>query len=182
MHLFDFFVSIESLANVFKSVLNNIKILSLLSALLAIFILVFNVISLGVYAHVVYEEEDFPEESCESISDCVLVLYTSGAINGDMEEFEFIRFLFDTGYVVIIEIMFGEIIGGMLMDSYQGLTEEDNKRHEDKKNFCYICGMKKEDVNFYLISDGKEWRNFHQAHGKAQNVELCLLHILFAEM
>ena len=65
-----------------------------------------------------------------------------------MEEFEFVRFMFDTGYVVIIEIMFGEIIGGMLMDSYQGLTEEDAKRNEDKKTFCYICGMKKEDVTF----------------------------------
>lgn len=57
LHLFDFFVSIDSLANVFKSVLKSIGVLSLLSVLLGIFILVFNVISLSVYANVVYEGE-----------------------------------------------------------------------------------------------------------------------------
>jgi hypothetical protein len=54
MHIFDFFVGISLLTNVFKAILNNIKLLTLLSGLAGCFILVFNVISLNTYTPVVY--------------------------------------------------------------------------------------------------------------------------------
>jgi hypothetical protein len=57
MHLFDFFVGISLLTNVFKAILNNIKILGLLSGLAGCFILVFNIMSLNTYVPVIYEEE-----------------------------------------------------------------------------------------------------------------------------
>jgi len=54
IHLFDYFVGISLLTNVFKAVIDNIGELSLLSAFAGCFILVFNVVSLNTYTSVIY--------------------------------------------------------------------------------------------------------------------------------
>lgn len=71
------------LANVFKSIIQNIQVLFIMSMLAAVFVLVFNVLSLSTYVPVIYEDE-LPEESCSNILECVLTVYTSGAIGDDM--------------------------------------------------------------------------------------------------
>jgi len=64
IHIFDIFTDISELTNIFKAILQNIQKLAILSMLAGAFILVFNVLSLSTYTHVIWEE-DFPEESCE---------------------------------------------------------------------------------------------------------------------
>mgnify|MGYP007104988543 FL=1 len=54
-----------------------------------------------------------------------MVLYTSGAINDSMDKFEAGRFFFDIGYIVFMEMMFQNIVGGIMMDAFAGLKEED---------------------------------------------------------
>ena len=91
----------------------------------------FNVLSLSTYSHVIYED-NFPQDACETIVDCVSVLYTSGAINDSMDQFEAGRFFFDIGYIVFMEMMFQNSVGGIMMDAFAGLKEEDEFRDEDK--------------------------------------------------
>lgn len=117
----------------------------MLSFLAGVFILVFNVISLNTYTSVLWED-DLPEDACEDIVGCVLSLFTGGAIGESMDEFDFMRFIFDTVYVVFMEIMFQSIVGGIMIDAFSELKEQDSVRDEDKSNFCYICGMTKPDV------------------------------------
>lgn len=145
IHLFDIFTEVNELANIFKAILNNFKKLALLSFLAGVFILVFNVISLNTYTSVLWED-DLPEDACEDIVGCVLSLFTGGAIGESMDEFDFMRFIFDTVYVVFMEIMFQSIVGGIMIDAFSELKEQDSVRDEDKSNFCYICGMTKPDV------------------------------------
>ena len=142
IHLFDIFTAYSELTNIFKAILNNFKKLALLSFLAGVFILVFNVISLNTYTPVMWED-DLPEDACEDIVGCVLSLYTSGAIGDDMDEFEFDRFAFDIVYVVFMEMMFQNIVGGIMIDAFSSLKEEDSERDDDKKGKCYICGMDK---------------------------------------
>ena len=59
------------------------------------------------------------------------------------------RFIFDTLYVVFMEMIFQGLVAGMIIDSFMGLKESDNARDLDKKNNCYICAMSKPDVIFY---------------------------------
>lgn len=54
IHLFDYFVGISLLTNVFKAVIDNIGELSLLSAFAGCFILVFNIVSLNTYTPVIF--------------------------------------------------------------------------------------------------------------------------------
>lgn len=56
------------------------------------------------------------------------------------------RFMFDTLYVVFMEMIFQGLVGGIIIDAFMGLKEEDSVRDEDKKNKCYICAMNKPDV------------------------------------
>jgi len=63
-----------------------------------------------------------------------------------MDEFVYMRFIFDTVYVVFMEIMFQNIVGGIMIDAFTELKEEDNVRDEDKTTLCYICGMSKPDM------------------------------------
>lgn len=63
MHIFDYFVGISLLTNVFKAVIDNISELVLLSAFAGCFIMVFNIVSLNIYTPVIYED-DIPEEVC----------------------------------------------------------------------------------------------------------------------
>ena len=54
LHLFDYFASISELSNVFKAITLKINELTLLTALSAAFILVFNIVTLNTYAYVIY--------------------------------------------------------------------------------------------------------------------------------
>jgi len=54
-----------------------------------------------------------------------------------------------------MEIMFMNIVGGIMIDSFSELKEEDSARNEDKETYCYICSMDKPAV-FPLLSRWKE--------------------------
>ena len=64
-----------------------------------------------------------------------------------MEEFDFGRFVFDTAYVVFMELLFQGLVGGIMIDSFAGLRAEDEERNSDKKGQCYICSMTKANVS-----------------------------------
>lgn len=68
-----------------------------------------------------------------------------------MDTFEFGRFAFDIVYVVFMEIMFQNIVGGIMIDAFGSLKEEDGARDEDKSTYCYITGMDKTSVNIHLV-------------------------------
>lgn len=57
IHIFDIFLRIPILGNVFKSITSNFEILKYLSALSAVFIMVFNIISLKTYAPTIFPDE-----------------------------------------------------------------------------------------------------------------------------
>lgn len=57
--------------------------------------------------------------------DCILTVYTSGAIGDDMDTFEAGRFGFDLIYVVFMELLFQNLVGGIMIDAYTSLTETD---------------------------------------------------------
>ena len=42
-----------------------------------------------------------------------------------------------------MEMLFQNIVGGIMIDAFTELKDEDYARNEDKKGFCYICGMDK---------------------------------------
>jgi hypothetical protein len=124
IHIFDIFLQISLLGNVFKAITFNTKVLSILSLLAGAFIFVFNVLSFGTYASTIYPE-DQPEEVCENLFNCVLTMYNSGAIGDEMDEFNPSRFAFDLIYIVFMELLFQNLVGGVIIDSFTEMREKD---------------------------------------------------------
>ena len=75
-------------------------------------------------------------------------MYTSGAIGDDMDQIYAGRFSFDTVYFIFMEILFANLVSGIMIDGFGSLKEADANRDNDKQNFCYICAMEKPDVFF----------------------------------
>ena len=57
IHLFEYFVGVALLSNVFQAVINNISELALLSVFASTFIMVFNNLSINSYAPAMYPDE-----------------------------------------------------------------------------------------------------------------------------
>ena len=68
------------------------------------------------------------------------------------------RFSFDTVYFIFMEILFANLVSGIMIDGFGSLKEADANRDNDKQNFCYICAMEKPDVFFKLF----RWKNREQ--------------------
>lgn len=124
IHIFDIFLQISLLGNVFKAITVNTNILMTLSLLAGAFIFVFNVLSFGTYSTTIYPD-DLPDDVCEGLMDCVLIMYNSGAIGDSVDEFNVARFSFDLVYVVFMELLFQNMVGGVIIDSFTEMREKD---------------------------------------------------------
>lgn len=58
---------------------------------------------------------------CDSVSGCVTNLYISGAIGETMESFELMRFIYDIIYFTFFEMLFGNIVSGLMLDAFSSL-------------------------------------------------------------
>ena len=47
-----------------------------------------------------------------------------------------------------MELLFQNLVGGIMIDGYSALIAEDDEREEDKKGKCYICSKTKANVYF----------------------------------
>lgn len=109
---------------------------------------------------------------------CVLELYTSGAIGDDMDEFYGYRFIFDIVNVVFMEMLFQNIVGGIIIDAFAELKEQDQERDDDKKDNCYVCAMTKSDVIISFNVDRNFTFHFRKAYSQAFPLELFVLSVL----
>lgn len=48
-----------------------------------------------------------------------------------------------------MELLFQNLVGGIMIDAFAELKDQDSKRDEDKKGMCYICSMTQQDVNIF---------------------------------
>jgi hypothetical protein len=55
-------------------------------------------------------------------------VYTSGAIGDDMDQIYFGRFTFDLVYFIFMEILFANLVSGIMIDGYGALKEADQIR------------------------------------------------------
>ena len=66
------------------------------------------------------------------------------------------RFIFDMVYFVFMELLFMNLVSGIMVDAFTELRGQDDDRDTDKKGKCYICEMIKADVQIFIILDVKK--------------------------
>ncbi|CAD8078308.1 unnamed protein product [Paramecium sonneborni] len=142
LHLFDLFSRLTLLNNVFQAISHNAKQLIVVSLLGVLFIYVFSFTSFDQYADDIYTEKQ-PEEHCETLISCMITLVTSGVIGTSMSKWDFGKFCYDTLYFVFFALLFTNIVSGIMIDTFAELRDQRQKIDDDKKNCCFICGVKR---------------------------------------
>lgn len=112
-----------------------------------VFVYIFSLIFYDTYALDIMAEKD-PDESCDTIISCIMDLYVSGTIGGSVEEFKFVRFMTDLIYFIFFGLLFGNIVSGIMIDTFAELRSKREEMNDDKKNKCYICGKDRAEVTF----------------------------------
>ncbi len=60
-----------------------------------------------------------------------------------------IRFFYDLTFFALVNIVFLNIIFGIIVDTFAELREKKNKMDEDKKTVCFICGVDRYTVKIH---------------------------------
>lgn len=63
-----------------------------------------------------------------------------------MEELKLSRFLTDLIYFIFFGLLFGNIVSGIMIDTFAELRAKREDMTNDKKNKCYICGRSRGEV------------------------------------
>lgn len=61
-----------------------------------------------------------------------------------MDKFQSGRFFFDLLYTIFMDTLFGNIVGGILIDTFAELRDKRQDIDQDKKGRCFICGIQRE--------------------------------------
>ena len=114
---------LDVLKNVIAAINQGMKMLGMLSLLGTSFIAIFSIFSLNQYVGSIYQDE-LPRQHCEDVLGCVIELYINEQINSEMEAFDTGRFMYDMLYTIFMDMLFGNIIGGVLIDIFGELREK----------------------------------------------------------
>lgn len=133
-----YFMENDTLSNVFNAIVYNLTQLLSVGLLGVVFVYVFCLVFYETYAMEMMKEAG--PDACYSILGCILDLYVSGTIGGSVDNFKPIRFVTDLIYFIFFGLLFGNIVSGIMIDTFAELRTKRDEMYDDKKNKCYICG------------------------------------------
>lgn len=68
-----------------------------------------------------------------------------------------IKFVFDIIFFLVITTIILNVVFGIIIDSFAQLREDAAFKDDDKKNYCFMCGLDK----YTLDKDTQEGFEFH---------------------
>jgi len=147
----------ETLMYIVKSILLPIKQIVFT---LFLFYLVAYYFSILVYLFI---PDQLPTQDCLKFSDCFFTMCdqtiknSNGIINYLVEDglytthtlWSNVRFWIDNWFAIIDTMLVLQIVAAIIIDTFISQREESKKIEKDKKNKCFICGLKKNELNKY---------------------------------
>lgn len=71
------------------------------------------------------------------------------------------RFFYNLLYFLIVDVILLSIIFGIIIDAFAELRDRSLKIEDDKKNICFICGAKKEQLEKKCINFNEHCEKDH---------------------
>jgi hypothetical protein len=144
-HLLGLISRSSELKNVIVAVTQNGKTLLLTGLLGCVVVYLFSIVGFVAF-------HDHFEHSCDTLSQCVVHILTTGlrqggGIGDQMSTIKFgepmyvYRTVFDFFFWAIMIVIFLNILFGIIIDTFAELRDEKNKKEEDMKTRCTICGI-----------------------------------------
>lgn len=62
----------------------------------------------------------------------------------------FVRFFYDVTCFIIINVIFMNIIFGIIIDTFAELRDKKNKMEMDKTTVCFVCSLDRQLVFFFF--------------------------------
>ena len=145
VHLLGLISRSSVLKSVTVAVSQNGKSLLLTAMLGCIIVYLFSIVGFVMFP------EHF-ENSCGTLSQCVVHILATGLRQGGGigdamseikygEPFYFSRLVYDFAFWAIMIVIFLNILFGIIIDTFAELRDERNKKEEDMKTKCFICGI-----------------------------------------
>jgi len=102
--------------------------------------------------------EDFQAIGCHRLVDCFIDLFNQGFRQGggigDIMDFlshsdkdYWGAFIYQMLFFFIINVIFLNIIFGVIINTFAELREEAKEREEDENHICYVCGLSRKDFS-----------------------------------
>jgi hypothetical protein len=73
----------------------------------------------------------------------------------------FIKFFYSFLFFILIIIVLLELLFGIIIDTFAELREEQTKKESDKKDVCFICGAKRDEIEKDGINFDKHTEDDH---------------------
>ena len=169
LQLFSFFFIVPTMNSVIYSVRIRYKQFGSTGFLLVILILFYASITYYFFRDGLFNE-DLNENICESYFRCFLYLINYGIRTGSGIEFG-IKKISDKGYIkeflfgwmfyFIIMLIILNIVNGIIVDTFQALREQNNKKEDILENFCYVCSLERSVFEIKGINYEKHILNDH---------------------
>lgn len=145
-HLLGLIGKSSVLKNVIVAVTTNGKSLLLTGMLGCILVYLFSIIAFVMF------QDHFEHDACVTLNNCVLHILTSGLRQGGgigdrMKEVNYgenmylRRTIYDFLFWAIMIVIFLNILFGIIIDTFAELRDEKNKKEEDMRTKCLICGI-----------------------------------------
>lgn len=108
------------------------------------------------------EETGEHESGCENLLICFSIMFDStfkfdGGFTGlfSQDAIDYIdedfkidsKAIYDFLYNFIILVLILQILSGIIIDTFGELRQESDEKTKDKKNFCFICGLNRKDLD-----------------------------------
>jgi len=149
LQLFSIFKIVPTMFSVIYAVKIRYKQFASTGFLLMILILFYTSITYFFFRDDLYRS-DVGENICETYFQCFLFLLNYGIRSGSGIEFGikqinevgfYKEFIFGWIFYFIIMLIIVNIINGIIVDTFQALREQNNKKDDILQNFCYICSL-----------------------------------------
>lgn len=125
------------------------------------------------YAHEI--NDDFSTITCSRLADCFLDMFNQGfrqgggigdmmSVVGHNEKNYWDNFFYQMLFFFCINVIFLNIIFGIIIDTFAELREESKEREEDTNHCCYVCGFcrkdfaaESKDFDYHIENEHNPW-------------------------
>jgi hypothetical protein len=150
LQLFSVFAIFPTMAIVIGAVKIRYKQFLSTALLIVIIILFYSSISFYMFRDL-YFSLDLQENVCHSYLSCFLNMLNYGIRSGSIGDFSSIKahddpfywsyFIFGWIFFFTVMLIMVNVVNGIIVDTFQQLREDQNKKVDDRLNICYSCNL-----------------------------------------
>lgn len=140
-------------------------------------LMLFTLYTFSIWLMEYFQNEPFDDEQmdCSKLYNCFLYIWNYGLrMGGGIGEYmkvfnpqqNFYHYtIYEIIFFLLINIMFLNVIFGIIIDTFSQLREESNQRKRDHERICFVCGLSRanfckngRDFDYHIDKEHTPWK------------------------